>query len=213
MKKNNTIRLFIILVFVVPLLAFGFVSWFTSRYSQLPVLGPVKKEGSLNIEHTVNEFNLINQDKKNKGSANWKDKIVIADFFFTHCPVICPRMTQNLKKVQQAFKGDNEILFNSISVDPERDSTEQLKNYSRRMKIDNNNWDLLTGDKKEIYRLARNSFLIVATDGDGGSSDFIHSEKLVLIDKKKRIRGYYKGTDENETKQLIRDIQKLKNEN
>ena len=81
------------------------------------------------------------------------------------------------------------------------------------MKIDNGNWDLLTGDKKELYKLARNSFMIVATDGDGGPDDFIHSEKLVLIDKQKRIRGYYQGTSEKATEQLIHDIKKLKDEN
>jgi protein SCO1/2 len=98
-------------------------------------------------------------------------------------------------------------------VDPERDNPGVLKNYAQRMKIETGNWDLLTGTKKDIYRMARNSFLAVATDGDGGPEDFIHSEKLVLIDKQKRIRGFYTGTSDQEVKQLIIDIKKLLHEN
>ena len=144
---------------------------------------------------------------------DWKDKIVVADFFFSHCPTICPAMTRNLKKVQAAFKNEGNVLINSFSVDPVRDSATQLKAYSRRMQIDNSNWHLITGDKMGIYRLARESFMIVATDGDGGPGDFIHSEKLVLIDRQKRIRGFYQGTSESDTERLINDIKKLKDEN
>ena len=121
-------------------------------------------------------------------------------------------MTKNLKDVAIAFKNDHEILISSFTVDPYRDSARQLKSFSKRMNIDNSNWHLLTGDKKEIYRLARNSFFIVATDGDGGPADFIHSEKLVLIDKQKRIRDYYEGTNEREVQRLIHDIKKLREE-
>ena len=117
-------------------------------------------------------------------------------------------MTSNLKRVQQAF-GEGEILINSFSVDPQRDSAVQLKKYAEKFKINSANWQLLTGDKKDIYKLARNSVMIVATDGDGGPDDFIHSEKLVLIDKQKKIRGYYDGTSKKETDQLIYDIKKL----
>ncbi|RYG29073.1 MAG: SCO family protein, partial [Chitinophagaceae bacterium] len=138
-------------------------------------------------------------------------KIVVVDFFFTHCAAICPRMTAGVKQVQQAFSKD-ELHIASISVDPERDSVGRLRWYQEKFSIDPANWELLTGDKKEIYKMARNSFMVVATDGDGGPADFIHSEKLVLVDKQKRIRGYYNGTDEKEVRALIADIQKLKNE-
>src|SRR5690606_15218278 len=105
-----------------------------------------------------------------------------------------------------------DLLFASFSVDPYRDSVEILQKFSRKYELDNRNWDLITGDKKTIYKLARNSFMLVAADGDGGPEDFIHSEKLVLVDTEKRIRGYYNGTDEKEVTQLIRDIKKLKDE-
>jgi protein SCO1/2 len=122
-------------------------------------------------------------------------------------------MTNSLKTVQEAYKDDPTILLHSISIDPERDSATQLRKYADQYEINTKNWSLLTGNKKDIYKMARNSFMIVATDGDGGPDDFIHSEKLVLIDTKKRIRGYYDGTSSKEVNQLIRDIKKLKNEN
>lgn len=101
----------------------------------------------------------------------------------------------------------------SFTVDPQRDSIQQLKSYATRMGLNTNHWDLLTGDKKEIYRLARKSFLVVAADGDGGADDFIHSDKLVLIDRRLQIRGFYDGTENEDIKQLLIDINKLKHEN
>ncbi|MBK8311166.1 MAG: SCO family protein [Chitinophagaceae bacterium] len=95
---------------------------------------------------------------------------------------------KEFKKIQEAFAGDNNLLLNSISIDPERDSAAQLKKYASQYNIDTRNWNLLTGSKKDIYKMARNSFMIVATDGDGGPDDFIHSEKMVFIDTQKRIR-------------------------
>src|SRR5687768_17033043 len=120
-------------------------------------------------------------------------------------------MARSLKRVQEAYGGDPGLLFASFSVDPERDRPEQLRSFAAKFGI-TGSWQLLTGEKKALYRMARNSFRIVATDGDGGPDDFIHSEKLVLIDNQKRIRGYYDGTSEKETDQLIHDIKKLKNE-
>lgn len=204
MQSRRPIRLFVILVLVVPFVAWLAVSFFEKRVGELPVLG---KE-----DHRIEDFELLNQDGLLKGTAGWNGKIVVADFFFTHCPTICPKMTMSLKKVRSSFENDTTVLINSISIDPERDSSSRLKEYAGDFGINTKNWELLTGDKKEIYRMARNSFMVVATDGDGGPDDFIHSESLVLIDRRKRIRGYYDGTNETEVKQLIRDIKKLKNE-
>lgn len=155
---------------------------------------------------------MTNQVGQNVSTEDWMNKIVVVDFFFTHCPIVCPKLTNSIQRVQQNFKSDNGILFNSFSVDPERDSISVLEEYTKRFALNTHNWQLLTGDKKEIYKLARNSFMVAATDGDGGPEDFIHSEKLVLIDKQKRIRGYYNGTDATAVNQLMEDIKKLKNE-
>jgi protein SCO1/2 len=120
-------------------------------------------------------------------------------------------MVRNLKKVQQLYAGDPLLLINSFTVDPERDSVGQLKSYAGKMDI-HDNWQLITGEKKEIYKLARKSLLVVATDGDGGPNDFIHSELLVLVDQAKRIRGFYNGTDDAEVNNLLRDIKRLEKE-
>ncbi len=205
MKKNGSIRVFVILVFIVPFVIWLGVNYYEKKVERLPILGKTR-------EHRIENFQLVNQDGQLKGTAQWKDKIVVTDFFFTHCPTICPKMTNSLKSVARALGNDPDVLINSISVDPDRDSPERLKKYIEDFRIPTKNWDLLTGDKKEIYRMARNSFMVVATDGDGGPEDFIHSESLVLIDRKKRIRGYYDGTKDTEVKQLITDIKKLKNE-
>lgn len=205
MKKNSSIWLFVLLVLALPAAAYALITMYENSAGSLPVLGKTN-------DHTIAEFRLTDQDGDIKGTNEWEKKIVIVDFFFSHCPSICPKMTNSLKEVQKEFTGDEQVLINSISIDPERDSAAQLKHYAGLYKINTKNWSLLTGDKKDIYKMARNSFMIVATDGDGGPDDFIHSEKLVLIDTKKRIRGYYDGTSSKEVNQLIRDIKKLKHE-
>ena len=205
MQKRSTIALFITAVFVLPFSAWALLNFYEKKFEALPVIGKTK-------DHHIGNFRLVNQDGIVKTEKQWDDKIVVVDFFFTHCPTICPKMTSSMKLVNEEFKNDNSILLNSFSVDPERDSATQLKKYADRFGIVTVKWDLLTGDKREIYKLARNSFMIVATDGDGGPNDFIHSEKLVLIDAQKRIRGYYDGTSDKEVKQLVNDIKKLKHE-
>ena len=203
MKKYSH-WLFVAAIIILPITVFAIVKWYEKEYTALPVMGGEK--------HTIANFNLSNQHGGLTSLKDWDNKIVVADFFFTHCPVICPKMTRSFKKVQQIYSKEKELLLTSFSVDPERDSVSQLVSYAQRMDI-NNNWLLLTGDKKEIYKLARNSFLVTATDGDGGPQDFIHSELLILIDKQKRIRGFYNGTIASEVDDLIRDIVRLKNEN
>lgn len=203
--KKSTIGFFAIMVFIIPVSAWALLNWYEKKVQVLPIMGKTK-------QHRIGDFYLTNQDGQLKTTADWKDNIVIADFFFTHCPSICPKMTKSLKRIQEAFKTDTEIIISSFTVDPERDSSAQLKKYARQYNLDTRNWNLLTGDKKEIYKLARNSFMIVATDGDGGPEDFIHSENLVLVDKQKRIRGYYDGTSNTEVNQLISDIKKLQYE-
>lgn len=209
MNKRFSIWVFFIAVFLIPLSIFGLVNWYEKNKGSLPVLGPVENEK----EHQVGNFELADQDGKKFSDAQLKGKIVVANFFFTHCPVICPKMTNNLKMVQEKYGKDDEVMISSFTVDPERDSSSTLRKYAGKYGIDTEKWVLVTGDKKEIYKLARNSFRVAATDGDGGPDDFIHSEKLVLVDHQMRIRGYYSGTESSEVKQLLKDIKKLKHEN
>ena len=201
MKSRFASWFFVIVVVIVPITVFGVVKWLESQYQQLPVLGP---EG-----HRVSVPSFQAHSGKNDDSNTINDRIVVANFFFTHCPVVCPKMTKQLKRVQAA--SGNKLLIQSFSVDPERDSVAQLRIYAHRFGI-TGNWNLYTGEKTDLYRFARKDLLLVATDGDGGPDDFIHSENLVLIDPERRVRGYYRGTDETEAERLIQDIKKLKKE-
>lgn len=188
-------------VVLIPVLLFATWQLIEKNFAALPVYQPEGRE--------VFDFKMQNQEGRWVSPGEWKNKVVVVNFFFTHCPTICPKMTNNLKTVSAVYKDDPQVQINSFSVDPERDSVATLKKYAERYNVDAGNWNLVTGDKIEIYRLARKSFSIVATDGDGGPNDFIHSDKLVLLDKAGQIRGYYDGTSETEVKQLINDIKKL----
>jgi protein SCO1/2 len=209
LKRNISIWFFLLLWFLIAFGVYAAVQWFGKKESRLPVYGKTVN----GKPHTISEFSLMDQEGKIMGTDQWKDRIVVANFFFTHCPSICPKMNANLKNVEIAFSEESGILINSFTVDPERDSPRQLAAYAKRFSVNADKWKMFTGDKKEIYRLARKSFLLTAADGDGGPQDFIHSDKLVLIDKHRRIRGYYSGTETGEVEQLISDIKKLQHEN
>lgn len=161
----------------------------------------------------LSDFSLKNQYGH---TINWdklKGKIVIADFFFTHCPSICPPMTRNMQMLQENIhngkrvgdRTNHSIHFLSFSVDPERDSVERLKYWQDRFQINPEEWDLLTGEKKQIYGMAQ-QMLIGVTDGHGIDTDFVHSEMFVLIDTFRHIRGYYSGLDSADLRQLSRDV-------
>ncbi|TLP71194.1 SCO family protein [Maribacter sp. ACAM166] len=160
--------------------------------------------------HTISDFSLTNQNGETITQENYKNKIYIADFFFTTCPTICPIMTKNMADIQQEIKADNEVLLLSHSVTPEIDSVAQLKKYAIEKGVDDAKWNLVTGDKKQIYELARKSYLAVKTDGDGGPFDMIHTENFILVDKQKRIRGFYDGTEKEDMDQLLTDLKILK---
>ncbi len=194
----------------IPVLVYAAVAMLQNKYQRLPVYSA--QGNTREITPGIQPFNMYNQNGKIFSDKNVRDKIYVADFFFTSCTSICPKMTNNLKLVQDAFKGDTTVAIVSFTVDPGTDSAQRLKQYAARFKIDNASWDLLTGSKLEIYRLARKSFNVSAADGDGGPNDFIHSDKLVLVDKHKQVRGYYTGTDKTSVEQLIHDIKKLQDE-
>ena len=159
--------------------------------------------------HKIADFSLINQNGENISEKNYQNKIYIADFFFTTCPTICPIMTDNMVYLQKKLLKNKNILLVSFSVTPEVDNVEVLKNYAIEKGVLDSKWNLLTGNKKKIYELARKSYLVAKNDGDGGKYDMIHTENFVLIDKEKRIRGFYDGTNNEEMNKLLSDIQIL----
>ena len=159
--------------------------------------------------HKISDFMLTNQNGKEITQANYKDKIYIADFFFTTCQDICPIMTKNMYQLQEELKNDNEILLLSHTVIPEVDTVEQLKKYAIENNVDDSKWNLVTGDKKQIYELARKSYLAVE-DSNFNEFDMIHTENFMLVDKEKQIRGFYDGTNSDEINRLLKDIKILK---
>jgi protein SCO1/2 len=162
--------------------------------------------------HKISNFHLVNQNGNNISQEFYHNKIYVADFFFTTCPSICPIMTNNMLKVQEKIKNDPNVLIVSFSVDPKTDSVAQLKKYAKEKGVDDLKWNLLTGDKKQIYDLARKSFFVAEIDKDSDSNDIIHTENFVLVDPEKRIRGFYDGTNLDEIKNLISDLSLLKGE-
>ena len=162
--------------------------------------------------HTIADFSLTNQNGKTITQEDYKDKIYVADFFFTTCQTICPIMTDNMVKIQENLKNDNEVLLLSHTVTPEIDSVAQLKKYALEKGVNDSKWNLVTGDKKEIYDLARKSYL-AAKDVPYSDNNLVHTENFILVDKKKRIRGFYDGTDSESIEKLLTDIKILEQEN
>lgn len=162
--------------------------------------------------HTIKDFKLLNQNGDTITQAFYNDKIYVADFFFTTCQTICPIMTDHMLKIQEKTKNDPEVLLLSHTVIPNFDSVPVLRKYADEKGIDDKKWNLVTGDKKQIYELARKSYLAAKSEGDAGPFDMIHTENFVLVDKQKRIRGFYDGTDATAIEDLLHDIDVLKRE-
>jgi len=199
---------------------FLLLSCVESSNIDLPIIGPsdfkdelvdnkVNKEQS----HFVSDFELINQNGDTITNKDYEDKIYVVDFFFTRCGSICPIMTNNMKKIQDKFLENDNIMLLSISVTPNIDNVETLKKYAKSKGVINSKWNIATGNKKHIYELARKSYFAVLKKGDGGLQDFIHTPNFILIDKKKQIRGIYNGTDDIEIKRVINDIKTLQIKN
>ena len=228
MKKKTSKKYYrrydflIVLFFIVfgAIAVSGFV-WVLTPKKILPVYQPAMIDPKLVDEsiqfvkkyHTIAPFTMTNQNGQTITEKDYENKVYVADFFFTTCPSICPIMTKNMFSLQEKLKTKYpEVKLLSYSVTPEIDTIEQLKRYAIENKVDDKIWNLVTGDKKEIYTLARKSYLVVQNDGNGGPHDMIHTENFVLIDKENRIRGYYDGTDINEMDRLMTEIGMLKND-
>ena len=166
------------------------------------------------ITHTIDNFSFLNQDSIAINQSIFENKIHVVNFIFTSCGSICPVMTSNFKIVGNSFKNDNEVVLLSYSVTPWIDKPYVLKNYKTKNGITNTNWHFLTGDRASIYKLARQSYFAEENIGfSKDSTEFLHTEHVILVDKTKRIRGIYNGTLSLEMKHLVEDIRSLKEEN
>lgn len=211
MKKFSKITpLFLLLAVVCPIVVFGFVYWYEHSVQELPYFGKDYQTASNSKDYfTVSDFAFENESGSTTSLDSLKGKVWVANYFFSNCKTICPIIMPNMAKVQKAYLDDPDFKIVSFSVDPERDSVARLDTYAQQLGADTQQWHLLTGDKKLLYRFARNQLFLTATDGDGGPDDFIHSDKIALLDRAGHIRGYYDGTNSNDINQLIKDIRKI----
>ncbi len=166
------------------------------------------------VWHSVEDFKFQNQLGRTVSLADLPGKVIVADFFFTRCPSICPKLTANIRKLQDALSTKDQfkqlnpafIQFLSFSVDPERDSVSVLKAYGNKFGINPDVWWMLTGPKKQIYDFSMNELKLGLADGEGVDSNFIHTQKLVLLDKQHVVRGYYNGLDSVEMNKMANDM-------
>jgi protein SCO1/2 len=211
MMKNKVWLLFLAAVIIIPLLAFSAFRWYDNNMATLPYYHEgTSIEGESAKHFTVPDFVFINQDSSVLNSNFIRSKVWVINYFFTSCPTICPKLMAGMGLIQKAFPNDAQVCLISLTVDPNHDTPAKLKRYATSKNINNTQWQLGTGDKKDLYRFARHGLFMTADDGDGGPGDFIHSDKLVLVDKENHIRGYYDGTDTDDINQLIKHIKRLK---
>jgi len=213
-------KLAIIVPFLLLCVGIGFAYQMIKGNRSLPVYTPVMINPELvdeslrdeRVKHRIASFELIDQDEEIFDQSQLDGKYYVSDFFFTTCPTICPNMSAQLQRVQAAYMEDEDFMIVSHTVQPEVDSAETLKAYAELYEASPTKWVFLTGNKKVIYDLARKSYFAATTEGDGGVNDFIHTENFILVDKEKRIRGFYDGTSEESVDQLIEDISILAQE-
>lgn len=211
------------LFFLVFALVSGVIIYFIysalNNESPLPIYQPNRIDATLvdsTIQykrkyHTIADFKLINQNGDTITQHDYQDKIYVADFFFTTCQTICPIMTNQMHRIQESISNDDEVMLLSHSVTPEIDSVAQLKRYAIEKGVNDKKWNLVTGDRKQIYDLARKSYLVVKHD-DSEDYGMVHTENFALIDKDKQIRGIYNGISTTSVDSLIQDINRLKKE-
>lgn len=187
----------------------------------LPVINPVDLEEEMvdpemlriGNGHRIGNFSFLNQDGETITQEEVKGKVYVAEYFFTTCATICPRMNDQMRRIQFKFADNDDVHLMSFTVDPEVDTVEQMKRYADDHGAKTGQWHFLTGTKEDLYSLARKSFFVLKPAeaqnlGDVGS-DFIHTNNFVLVDRQSRIRGYYDGTSKSEVDELMKDIEYL----
>ncbi|MCU0352233.1 MAG: SCO family protein [Cytophagales bacterium] len=175
----------------------------------LPILGPVHTENGRTVHHTVPPFAYRNQDSVLVTDQTLRGKVYIADFFYSHCPTICPIVKKESVRVYEKFKENPEIVFLSITLDPKHDNVAFLKDYAANLGADSKRWHFLTGDRAATYQLAQKGMLVTALEDKNEPGGIVHSGALILVDRQGRIRGYYDGTKSEQVTNLIYDIPKL----
>lgn len=183
----------------------------SSVKNQLPYLGPHIIDGDDTTYHVIPEFSFVNQNGKIITEKDFNNKVYVADFFFISCPTICPVMTKNLKKVYDKYSTKEDFAILSHSIDTKHDTVSRLKAYADRLGVDAPIWNFITGDRDEIYNIGEDFYMASAAEDAEAPGGYIHSGMFILIDKNKRIRGVYDGTNDNDVAKLIVDLKQLLN--
>jgi protein SCO1/2 len=174
---------------------------------KLPFLGPkeIEKQGDT-LYHKIPDFKFLNQDSLWISEKDMAGKIYVADFFFTTCPTICPKMKTQLLRIYDKFAEDDRVRILSHTIDPEYDGVRVLKEYAKKLNITSPRWNLLTGKKSDIYRLGEKSYMVTAQEDANEVGGFVHSGAFILVDQNRHGRGIYDGTKEEDVNHLIEDM-------
>ena len=174
---------------------------------KLPFLGPkeVGKQGDT-LYHKIPDFKFLNQDSLWVSQKDMAEKIYVADFFFTTCPTICPKMKTQLLRIYDKFAEDDRVRILSHTIDPEYDGVRVLKDYAKKLNITSPRWNLVTGKKSDIYRLGEKSYMVTAQEDANEEGGFVHSGAFILVDQNRHVRGIYDGTKEEDVNHLIEDM-------
>lgn len=177
---------------------------------KLPIYGPktVAANGTDSIEYRIPAFVFVNQDSQLISEKTMSGKTCVVDFFFTACPSICPKMKKEMLRVYDKYRSDSSVIILSFSIDPARDSVARLHAYAQKLGIESDKWHLLTGDKKDIYSIAE-KFLVSAAEDPDAPGGHVHSGNFILVDKNRRLRGYYDGVQEQSVDKLLMDMDVL----
>ncbi|AMA48008.1 MULTISPECIES: SCO family protein [Flavobacterium] len=216
-ERIKKYRVFIITLSVISILCISLFYMVLKPKKTLPIYTPSMVNPELvdtTVQHIANkhlipDFTFINQDGKIVTQKDYEGKIYVADFFFTSCQTICPLMTNNMSWLQEQIKNNPKVMLLSHSVTPDIDSVPVLKKYALEKGAISGKWNLVTGNKKDIYYIARKSYLAVKTGKPEELYDMVHTENFILIDQKKRVRGFYDGTKREEVEKLLKDIEFL----
>lgn len=218
-SKSEWVKIGILLVIFIGGVTAGYI--IQKPAPRMPIINPADLNPALvedslehvGMNHRISDFHLIDQNGQERSLEDLKGKIIIADFFFTTCPSICIQMTNNLRRVQDAYLNEPMIHILSHSVQPAYDTVPILRAYADNNGVDDDKWWLLTGDKEQIYSLARTSYFAVMEEGESfDEHDFIHTENIVVVDPRGRLRGFYDGTSEVDMNLLIEQVQWLVDE-
>jgi protein SCO1/2 len=217
-------RLFFLALFSLVCIVLIYLNSLPKEKKNLPIINPVDVNPQMvdpelvrmGYGHKISGFSFLDQDSLLFTDKRLMNHVFVAEYFFTTCQTICPLMNRQMQRVQQAFKNEKDFMILSFTVDPDTDTPSRLKKYARKYNTDFKKWRFLTGKKEKLYQLARTSFFVLkpaeaVNQGDVGS-DFIHTNNFVLVDRQKRIRGYYDGTSPSEVNRLISDTKQLLSE-